>query len=408
VPAATPLPRGPSILTLYCAADLLTAPGCPVCRYAAEASDRYMGWFALEGHAQPGMIATLGGSLGMCAAHSRRLIGQPGAAIRLTAVYRYVVTAARDRLAGGTARIAACPACEHDDGAAGRALETLLDGLDDNSAADRCRDLGGLCIPHFAAAAGHSRRRIVAWLGETMQETLAAADLDRIMWLAGADADAEARAVLRASVRDAGGPAPGACAACMAAMRAERGSLSLLPAGQGRRPGDCRPTAPLCGGHLADAAASAAKAGGLRLLLTEQAAAATARTRSRTGPLRARPGANRGGSRVCPACQARGEAERQALADLSRNLRESQPSTHRMLPLCARHHLDLRATGKQAPLAAARSAAAAADLLARELAEEFERTTWARRRGARAPEPTAWRRAAAFLDGTVFGCSLPR
>lgn len=50
LPAATPLPRGPAVLTLYTAADLLTGPGCPVCRYASEAASRYLTWFALEGH----------------------------------------------------------------------------------------------------------------------------------------------------------------------------------------------------------------------------------------------------------------------------------------------------------------------------------------------------------------------
>jgi len=80
------MPRGPSVLTLCSAADLLTAPGCPVCRYATEASDRYLGWFALEGHAQSATIT------------------------RLTAVYRYVVTAAGDRLAGRHGPPAACPA----------------------------------------------------------------------------------------------------------------------------------------------------------------------------------------------------------------------------------------------------------------------------------------------------------
>ena len=45
MPAATPIPRGPTVLTLYTAADLLTGPGCPVCRYADEAGDRYLAWF---------------------------------------------------------------------------------------------------------------------------------------------------------------------------------------------------------------------------------------------------------------------------------------------------------------------------------------------------------------------------
>ena len=95
MPAAAPLPRGPSVLTLYSAADLLTGPGCPVCRYAGEAGDRYLAWFALEAHAEAVTITRLCASLGTCPRHTRRLMAQPGAAIRLTAVYRYVMEAAR-------------------------------------------------------------------------------------------------------------------------------------------------------------------------------------------------------------------------------------------------------------------------------------------------------------------------
>jgi len=164
------MPRGPSVLTLCSAADLLTAPGCPVCRYATEASDRYLGWFALEGHAQSATIT------------------------RLTAVYRYVVTAAGDRLAGRHGPPAACPACEHDEAAAGRALDTLLEDLADPAVLDRFRELGGLCLPHLAAAAARSRR--VAPLAKTAQDTVASGD-NRCDWLAGTDHDAQARAVLR-------------------------------------------------------------------------------------------------------------------------------------------------------------------------------------------------------------------
>jgi hypothetical protein len=86
VPAATPIPRGPTVLTLYSAADLLTGPGCPICRYAGEASDRYLAWFALEGHADAVTVTRLCSSLGMCARHTRGLMSQPGAARRLTAL----------------------------------------------------------------------------------------------------------------------------------------------------------------------------------------------------------------------------------------------------------------------------------------------------------------------------------
>ncbi len=408
MPAATPIPRGPSVLTLYSAADLLTAPGCPVCRYAAEAGDRYLGWFALEGHAQPGLLATLGGSLGMCAAHSRRLMGQPGAAVRLTVVYRYVLTAARDRLADGTASVAACPACEHDNAAAGRALETLLDGLDDSSAADRCRDLGGVCLPHLDAASGYAHRRLFAWLGETMRETLADAGPGEIGWLAGADRDAQARVVLRASIPADGGRVPTACGPCLAALLAERDSLARFPIRALGAPGPGQKAPVLCARHLADTAALAATAGVLRDLIAGQAAATIARTRLAIGPIRRRSAwRERDGATSCPICHARGVAEREALAAASRVFRERPPHERRSKPVCARHCLVLRRVDERAAVVATREAAATADLLADALAEEFERTTWAHRAGAPAAEPTAWRRAAAFLDGAVFGVGAP-
>jgi hypothetical protein len=80
VPAATPLPGSPSVLTVYTAADLLTGPGCPVCRYASEASDRYFAWFALEAHAQASTATRLSRALGMCPPHTRRLAA-PGVAV---------------------------------------------------------------------------------------------------------------------------------------------------------------------------------------------------------------------------------------------------------------------------------------------------------------------------------------
>jgi hypothetical protein len=156
VPAAAPIPCGPTVLTLYSAADLLTGPGCPVCRYAAEAADRYLAWFALKAHADAVTITRLCSSLGMCPRHTRGLMSQPGAPSRLTAVYRYVLQTARDRLSGHAARLTICPACEHDDGAAARALDTLLEGLTDDQVRDRYRELGGLCIPHLRTASARA------------------------------------------------------------------------------------------------------------------------------------------------------------------------------------------------------------------------------------------------------------
>jgi hypothetical protein len=238
MPAATPIPRGPVVVTLYTAADLLTAPGCPVCRYADEASGRYLGWFALEAHADSLTITRLCSSLGMCPRHTRALMSQPGAASRLTAVYRYVMEAARDRLSGRASHLARCPACEHDDGAVGRALDTVLEDLTDNSVRDRCRDLGGLCIPHLRMASARGRHRVVGWLSETMT----AAVNDRSAspgWLAGTDRDAEVRAVLRQAA-PLGERMPGADSLCAAGPSApavrrspQRSHRSCRPAGNG-------------------------------------------------------------------------------------------------------------------------------------------------------------------------------
>jgi hypothetical protein len=104
------------------------------------------------------MITRLCRSLGMCPRHTRGLMSQPGAAHRLTAVNRYVLQAARQQLKGrpAPARSAACPACEHDDAAAGRALHTLIDGLAEGPARERYREPGGLCLPDLRNAAARA------------------------------------------------------------------------------------------------------------------------------------------------------------------------------------------------------------------------------------------------------------
>ena len=227
MPAAAPIPRGPSVTTLYTAADLLTGPGCPVCRYAGEASDRNLGWFAVEARAQAATITRLRASLGMCPRHTRALMNQPGAAARLTAVYRYLIEAARDCLSGRAPRLRACPACEHDDGAAGRALDTLLEGLTDDPVRERYRELGGLCVPHLCSAVARGDRRTAAWLSGTLQATLSAQPASP-GWLTGTDYDADVRAVLRQAVPAGARRDPRACLACLAAGRSESGQLAWM------------------------------------------------------------------------------------------------------------------------------------------------------------------------------------
>jgi hypothetical protein len=76
--------------------------------------------------------------------------------------------------------------------------------------------------------------------------------------------------------------------------------------------------------------------------------------------------------------------------------------------LCVRHHLTLRAADQWAARVLAQGAVQAADMLIAELAEAFDRSAEARLTRASAPGSTAWRRAAAYLDGAVFGGCPPR
>jgi hypothetical protein len=413
MPAATPLPRSPSVLTLYSAADLLTGPGCPVCRYTGEASERYLTWFALEGCAQPASITRLCKSLGMCPRHTRGLMSQPGAAPRLTAVNRYLVRAARDQLTGRTTVHAGCPACEHDDQAMSRAVDTLLDGLADGSVQERYRELGGLCIPHVRAASARSSHRLAGWLAETVLAAVTQSPLPSPRWLAGTDHDAEARAVLRNTSPATFRRGADACVACLAAARSEHGDLAaLLRSSVGGRP-DRRQV--LCAGHLGDLAVLAGP-DDIQRLLTWQAGCLIAavsrlsgpRLRRNGPPLRwLRPGrALAASTDECAVCLRRADAAAQAIEEISTLLRADQPDPHHCAPMCVRHLLAMRRADRWAGQVTALGAVEHADVLIAELEEAFRKRTWAGRQEPRGQEMTAWRRAAAFLDGGVL-CGRP-
>ena len=408
MPAATPVPRGPSVLTLYTAADLLTGPGCPVCRYAGEAADRYLAWFALEGHADVVTITRLCSSLGMCPRHTRGLMSQPGAASRLTAVYQYVMRAARDRLNGGATRLGACPGCGHDDAATDRAVDTLLEGLAVGSVRDRFLELGGLCVPHLGRASARGTRQTLAWLSQTMTEAAGFGPASQPAspgWLAGTDRDADVRAALRQAARASAPSGSRGCMACLAAIRAEDDGLARIlrvprvprvPGAGDRGQPDGRLL--LCGGHLGDAVVLAGPRDAPSLLAWQAGCltAGLARHRVPAGWLRTR---RRGPAGGCLVCQASEDAARRAVDGLRAALRASAPVAGGQAPLCVRHLLALSAVDPRAGHMLAAGAVEHADTLIAELDLAFSKNTWAHRHEARGPEMTAWRRAAAFLDG---------
>jgi len=450
MPSAAPVPRGPSVLALGGVGELLTRPGCPACRYAAEASDRYLAWFALEGHADPVTITRLCASLGMCAPHTRQLMGQPGAAARLTAVYRYLLQAAREQLGRpGRHRLADCPACEHDQAAAGRALDTLLDGLPETGVWERYVQVGGLCWPHVRAAASlRGHRHALARIAQAMAASTAGQRTSLDMLAGSPDHDAQERARLRAALPPAGRLVPGACPACLTAAQAELTGLTGLAraglpraagAGHRRREGALeaaieataedaagaasRQAGCLCAGHLRDMALMHDGHDGAPLGWEAEGQAAVLARLAQPPAWRrgGHPASWLGGRHPpagggeCPVCRA---SERGAQRELERHrvalkaaralpASGARPASRPGQELCVRHVLAVLASDPAAGRLAADDAVRHGGDLIGELTEAFRKGTWAFRHESRGVEMTAWRRAAAFLDGGVFGGGPP-
>lgn len=394
MPAATPVPHVPAVLLLGSATDLLTGPGCSVCRYASQASEGYLAWFSFEGHAQADAITRLCASLGMCSRHTRRLMRQPGAAIRLTAVYRYVMAAAQERLAAPSRPLARCPACEHDRDAADRAVQILVDDAVQARRGEMC----GLCPPHLRLVSVQVNRRQAARLAEAVTEAAGQADYD-----------APARAALRRAAR-AGAPlGEYACIACRAASRSTEDGLPRL-----RQAGRSQPgwESLLCADHVGDLVVSVGRRQAEVILARPVEELAAGLTGHPAPPVR-RPASRRrsrlrriGGSAGCPACLAAEDAELRAVDDLRYRLRTAGRAHDGPVPLCVRHLLGLKARDPRAAQVLIPAAAAHAETLTAELDEAFGKNTWLRRHEGRGPEMSAWRCAAAFLDGHVF-CGGP-
>jgi hypothetical protein len=449
MPGATPLPRGPARLVLFGAADLLSVVGCPVCRYTADDADRFYGWFGLEGHADVGMTTRLCASLGLCPVHTRGIAGQSGAGQRLTAVYRYLLQAAVRYLSEGSSPPAACLACTREAEAGQRALDTLLVGLEEEDLWHRYAEAGGLCLPHLDEASAHCGRRgrrLVAALADVMISRLVEHPPCAAMIAGDMAADSVLRirlrarlpAFLAATVRDLprqdGHLGRDACPACLAGALAERDTLDELTGMAAGAQISKGPSPGLCRAHLQEIcseAAETASPGGYARLLGWQAERSLAQVRHLaespglrgtlglrgrlgkvTSPAGARrrpgtepdPSTNAGG---CPACAANRAAVRSAMTRM-RLAAPPPPGGHSSAPrLCLRHVMRLRAEDPRSADGAVRMAIASAQSLISELEDAFRKRTWAGRYDAQGTEMTAWRRAAALVDGRVYGGGTP-
>lgn len=410
MPAATPLPGRPATLVLGSADALLAGPGCGICRYAAESSGQYLSWFAVEAHADPATINRLCASLGMCPGHTRTLISQPGAATRLTPVYQCVMRAAQVTLGARRPRLEPCPPCKHDEAVTYRAVDIIADWVAEGARADSTGSpQGRLCMPHMRALAAKAQRRVSRRLARAVAEHAPGgpASLDELA--GGMDHDVGTRARLRAALPPAGDLPPWTCRICLTGARGELGSLAAAAGTTATAPSTGgRIAGPLCPAHLRDTAVIQPE-DAPSVLAVEFARQAEELHRLASWPrLRHHRGQGRRGARGlagepgrCPACHARDHAMQQELEryQMGLSMGRSKPGG----ALCARHVLSLRDAGP----AAGHAAAARARSLAAELGEAFDKGTWRRRHEPKGPEATAWLRAAAFLDGRVFGGGPP-
>jgi hypothetical protein len=394
MPGAAPLPRSPSVLLLGDAAGLLAIPGCPACRYPAESSDSYLTWFALEGHADPDVLQMVCASRGMCPRHTRRLLAQPGAASRLTVVYRYVIAAVLRNPGAGPA---SCPGCDQETAAEDRVLGILLDELATGQRAEY-KAHGGLCLPHLRRAARRRRSQDVRWLIRFMIARLGAPEPDADLLAGARDPDTDSRAGLRAALPRTA-PAR-ACPACWAAAAAERALVAdVRSAGTGR--GGALPADRLCRQHLRDAASGPGLLAWQAELEAERLAGALDGKPRLLGiaPGWLSPRAQRAlADPDCAVCRGTNLSAAAELREVASSVRHgSHPPA-----LCARHVARLCAADALAGRAATSALTEYATELLSQLKADFgKRTPDARASGARGPD--AWRRAAALLDGSVFG-----
>jgi hypothetical protein len=198
--------------------------------------------------------------------HTRGLMSQPGAAVRLTAVYRYIIETGREHLSGRVARLLACPPANTTTAQTAVPWTPCWRAWPTAPSVPVTVNLVACAFPHLRVAAARGDRRSVDWLSQTFTATLHTKP-DHPGWLTGTDPDADVRVVLRQAI-PAGGHRDShtclACLACLAAGRSESGQLAQI-LGASRTDRRDRRLLP-CGTHLNDLAILAGPRGLLPLL----------------------------------------------------------------------------------------------------------------------------------------------
>jgi hypothetical protein len=408
---------------------LLRTDECPVCGFLGNAERSFFSWFVNENHASGAVQAQLRASMGMCPAHSRRLVEDPGAGPVTTTVVRQALAGARARLRGEIAA-GPCPACASLSRSAGDVAHLLADGLEDEGNLTGYSEHRGVCLDHVLELAEVAPPEFMTVIAQRLLRSLREPDAPATLTLlACTDRDAARRARWRMRLPEAGRSRStivqlreqlrvDACPVCLAGGLSERRYLEWWKdATHAGDPSLRTDPGELCSAHLHDLALSDATAAvraigrkriatvrALELLLADMPATPKAGRRRR--------GADAVASREiqsalapvhqCPACHARNTAElrRAELLGAAMALRDVCTTYESSHGLCVRHAL--RVAAGAAAQVTHRVLDARLAVLQWELEEVRRKYAWDCRHEPAGPEQDSWLRGLAQIDGRVY------
>lgn len=408
----------------------MRADECPACAFVANAERSVFSWFVTENHASPVVQAQLRASMGMCAAHCRRLVEDPGPGPVLTTVAGAGIAGARACLRGEIPA-GPCLVCASLSRSAGDVADLLTGALKHEDALRRrYTKHRGVCLDHVFSFADVASPDVMTVITQGLLSSLSELDAQHMLHLlTSTDRDSARRARWRACLPDA--PRPGstthqlcdqlrvdACPICLAGSLGERRYLEWwAEAARLGEPSLANDPGGFCSGHLHD------------LALADPVAVTHAIDRRRVATMRAleqllaqlsapsRTSKRRRGDEPagrhevqtilsplhpCPACRARRTAEhRQAeLIDAAMALSEVRATYESGHGLCVRHLP--RLASPTATEIAKRVADARLAVLQWELEEIRRKYAWQCRHESPGPERDAWLRAFSQIDGRVL------
>ncbi len=389
-----------------------------MCHEKDQAARRWLRYFVSESHTEEGTRSRVRDAAGFCPAHTRYLLAHESHPWLMPQVHELALAGGR-RLLGAKARPTRCPACGAGIDAAERALATVLRAFDhdDVRQAVTCE---ALCLPHLTLLATNCPPAQGRPLAQAAGDRLAHAPYG-VDWLAGSDADAEARAGMldqleplvmdeeqhpgSVAARWRRDLAVACCPLCLAQHRGVRRLLIWAVAAQGHgRPASEESI--LCARHLHDLAAVSGP--NAEALFRANADAWRTRLVRFAGPPQdGTPAQGRAVALLLAAPPCRACEEERLCAVRQRALLTAQLLDDRQARAYARshgiclHHA-LTWTGPLPDVVRSVLSGRMA-VLGWEVDEALRKQDWRTRHEPRSDEVTVGRRAPTLLDGRVYG-----